>query len=542
MNLLKVRADDLDSRRKGRVLAILLLGIESALVVLTVLNVIYGETQYYLTNATLISIVLGLYLLNRSGFVRAASLLTLALCAATPLLLVDESITGAYMAMVIPVLVGSSLLAPWVGIAVAALMVVFAFLFGIASLTLVMLLPIAALAYLFAQSVQTAEDRYRSIFENASEGICRSTPEGRLLLVNPAMADIFGYASPGEMVSSVRDIASGLFVDPGQWDRLIGLLEERDSLSGAEGLARRKDGREIWCSLSARATRDASGNITGVEGFVDDITERKAAEEAMREARELAEAASRAKSEFLANMSHEIRTPMNGIIGMTDLLLDTKLDEDQREFAETVRSSGEGLLAILNDILDFSKIEAGKVTIENTRFDLGREVEEVVALMGGRASAKGLELVSYLEPGLPAAVRGDPFRLRQVLTNLLSNAIKFTGEGEIVVKTGPVREVAGTVEVRFEVTDTGIGITRDQQEHLFEAFSQADASTTRRYGGTGLGLAISRQLVELMGGRSGWRASPVPAAGSGLPCRSRSWRRARCAPRGRTSGTSEPAA
>jgi PAS domain S-box-containing protein len=262
---------------------------------------------------------------------------------------------------------------------------------------------------------------------------------------------------------------------------------------------------------TASALHDASGNLVGAIETIRDITERKHTEEELNEAKAAAEQANHAKSAFLATMSHEIRTPMNAVIGMSGLLLDTPLNSEQREYAETIRNSGDALLAVINDILDFSKIEAGKMDLEYQPFDLRECVESALDLVAGRAVEKNLDLAYILEDDIPAGICGDVTRLRQVLLNLFSNAVKFTEQGEVVltVKRGMKKD-----ELLFHVRDSGIGIPPDRMASLFQSFSQADSSTTRKYGGTGLGLAISRRLVEMMGGSIQVQSEGVPGKGS----------------------------
>jgi len=353
------------------------------------------------------------------------------------------------------------------------------------------------------EDLRDAEEKYRSIFENAIEGIFQTTQEGSYMSVNPALAEIFGYASADEMLRSVTHIGRQLYVDPNRRQQFAALIAERDAVKDFESEMQRKDGSVIWVSERARAVRDMDGKLLYYEGTVEDITARRNAEAAIRQARDAALESVRLKSEFLANMSHEIRTPMNGIIGMAGLLLDMQLSPKQRDFAQTISHSADSLLTIINDILDFSKIEAGMMNFEQIDFDLTSVVEGSVELLATRAAAKSIELGSLVSNNVPVNLRGDPGRLRQVLTNLVGNAVKFTSTGEVVVRVDLIEDAATDVALRFRVTDTGIGIAPETQRQLFQAFVQADGSTTRKFGGTGLGLAISKQLVQQMGGEIG---------------------------------------
>ncbi len=364
-----------------------------------------------------------------------------------------------------------------------------------------------------AEALQESQRQFRNLFEQSVDALLIHDASGKIVDCNAAACRSLGYSREELLRLSVRDFATNLLTPEERASKAGGSLWQRvmagepGEVSGVHlGEHRRKDGTTF--PVEVRVGSVIYNGELLILASARDITDRKRAENELRRAREIAEEASRTKSEFLANMSHEIRTPMNGVIGMAELLLGTTLSKEQREYAETVYNSGQTLLTILNDILDFSKIEAGRLTLENIEFDLRREVEEVAALLAGRAHEKGLELVSFVEPEMPTIMRGDPFRLRQILTNLLGNAIKFTDEGEVVLRAELVRNGVDDAVVRFEIKDTGIGMTREQQQRLFEAFSQTDASTTRRYGGTGLGLAISKQLVQLMGGHIGVESEP----------------------------------
>jgi two-component system sensor histidine kinase/response regulator len=353
---------------------------------------------------------------------------------------------------------------------------------------------------------EEARSKLVSIVENSVDAIDSKTLDGTITSVNPAAERLYGYTE-----EELKGKHISVLTPPERLDEMIESLQRvgrGETISQHESVRVCKDGSRIPVSLTISPLRDSRGDSVGVSAIARDITERKRYEEELRQAKEAAEAASRAKSEFVANLSHEIRTPMNGVIGMTGLLLDTDLSPEQRDYAETIRISGENLLTIINDILDFSKIEAGKMELQMMGFDLQTVVEETVDLLAERTHAKGLELASLIEQGVPTALRGDPGRLTQVLTNLLGNAIKFTEEGEVILRVRLAEESSDAATVRFEVKDTGIGMSEEQCSRIFQSFAQADASTTRRYGGTGLGLAISKQLVEMMEGELGAQSEP----------------------------------
>ena len=345
-------------------------------------------------------------------------------------------------------------------------------------------------------------NRMASIVTSSSDAIVGLSLDGVVTSWNPAAERLYGRPAasaldePQDIVTAEQfELLRSGFEGPATESPLV-----RAAADGSQEIqVERADGSTVPVSLTFSPIRTGQ-RLTGVSVIGQDVTERRRAEAALRDARAEALEASRLKSEFLATMSHEIRTPMNAVIGLTGLLLETSLDDLQRQYATGVQSASQALLVVINDILDFSKLEAGKVDLELRDFDPRSVVDEVGALLARDAEAKGLELIAYCVPDVPVVLTGDAGRIRQVLLNLASNAVKFTSSGEVVIKLQTTMGDDGSVLSRFEVADTGIGIPAESHQRLFESFSQADASTTRRFGGTGLGLAISLRLVEAMGG------------------------------------------
>ena len=355
---------------------------------------------------------------------------------------------------------------------------------------------------------ETSERQTRQVIETAHDAFVSIDSGGLIVDWNPQAEATFGW-SHEEAVG--RDLAATIVPEAHRGAHRRGI---EHFLATGEGpvlgkrlelTALHRDGHEFAVELTISALETEDGYT--FNAFLRDITERKRFQEELVSAHDKALEASRQKSEFLANMSHEIRTPMNGVVGMTELLLETELTPEQEQYAEMARTSSEALVAVVNDILDLSKIESGKLELDCSDFRPGELVEDVCELLAPSALAKGLEFSTFVEHGLPAVVKGDEIRVRQVLMNLVSNAVKFTSEGEVNVRALPQDE-EGTARVCFEVKDTGIGIDPEHIDRLFESFAQADTSTTRRFGGTGLGLAITRQLAEMMGGEISVTSEP----------------------------------
>ena len=338
-----------------------------------------------------------------------------------------------------------------------------------------------------------------SIVESSDDSIVGTDLNGRIMSWNQGAEKLFGYTAE----EAIGKLITMLFPQDRQkdYEQVLSKIRRQEHMERFESVRVTKNGRPIPVLTIVSPIRDRSGRLQGVSAIYRDMTmEKKAAAELLR-AKEAAEAASQAKSTFLATMSHEIRTPMNGILGMTELVLDSEVTADQRESLDLVKLSTESLLAVINDILDFSKIEAGKLDFEAIPFDFRDSLGESMKTLGFRAYQKGLELIYEVHPDVPAVLVGDPGRLRQILVNLVGNAIKFTERGEILVKVELESGTPETARLHYSVRDTGVGIPREKQQKIFEAFAQADDSMTRKYGGTGLGLTICGRLVEMMSGR-----------------------------------------
>ena len=373
------------------------------------------------------------------------------------------------------------------------------------------------------EALRQAEEKYRTIFENAVDGIFQTTPDGHYLSVNPALARIYGYESPEELSANLSNIERQLYVDPNRRLEFRHSIQKSDTVSDFESQVYGKDGRVLWISENARAVRNAEGALLYYEGTVQDITRRKQAEEErerakaeLQQAAYAAETANRAKSQFLANMSHELRTPLNAIIGYSEMLQEEAEDLEPEDFIpdlQKIHKAGKHLLGLINDILDLSKIEAGRMEVYLESFDIAGITEDVVTTIHPLVEKNGNILNVQCANDI-GSMQADLTKVRQSLFNLLSNACKFTKQGTITltVSREGAREDMGTLSelsksslntqdwITFRVTDSGIGMTTEQMSKLFEAFTQADASTTRQYGGTGLGLAITKKLCQMMGG------------------------------------------
>jgi two-component system, sensor histidine kinase and response regulator len=354
-------------------------------------------------------------------------------------------------------------------------------------------------------ALRESEEVFRTLCAAAPVGVFRLDENGGGIYANDRMNEIHGRRTD----EINQDPSSG--IHPDDVERVM--ANRRAHLKHGGRFADqfrylKANGEIVWVSLQGGPIQDSDQRLKGYVGVLEDITLLREAHEQMREAKEAADAASRAKSEFLANMSHEIRTPMNGIIGMTELALDTELDPSQREYLNAVKYSADSLLTVINDILDFSKIEVGKLSLDPIEFNLRDHLGQAMKILAGRAHDKGLELACFVPPEMPDFVVGDPVRLRQVILNLTGNAIKFTEKGEVVLRVELEARSSEGMSLHFTVSDTGIGIPAEKQAIIFEPFSQADTSTTRRFGGTGLGLSISSRLIAMMNGRIWLESEP----------------------------------
>jgi len=347
-------------------------------------------------------------------------------------------------------------------------------------------------------SINEMLNKYKGIFDNAMEGIFQATAEGEIITANNAFVKMLEFDDFLDLKNIHGNMKEALFAEEGEYETIMDILNEKKILNQFETTLIKKDGSLIWVELNVHQI-EYSNKCLVIEGIVHDITNKREKEKAQKE-KEIAQAASEAKSEFLANMSHEIRTPLNAVMGLTDLILRTDLNNKQREYLNKIKISSKTLLAVINDILDFSKIEAGRLELEETRFSLYEVMANISEIFAQNAHEKKIELLISIDNDTPNALIGDPVRLGQILINLTGNALKFTSEGEIVVSVKAIENETDNVILEFEVRDTGVGIKPERISNIFESFTQEDTSTTRKFGGTGLGLSICKKLTELMDG------------------------------------------
>jgi PAS domain S-box-containing protein len=358
------------------------------------------------------------------------------------------------------------------------------------------------------KAARTSAEQYHQLFDQVPIGLYRTTPEGKIIMVNPALLQILGYSSVEELRSI--DLEGDNY--PLDYPRTLfkEMIQRFGAINNMESRWRRPDGTFASINENVRAICDEAGKVLYYEGSIEDISNRKKAEFELQLAKENAEAANQSKSMFVANMSHEIRTPMNGIMGMVELLSETPLNAEQQEYVEIIRASSTSLLTVINDILDFSKIEAGKLDVEQIPFNWAEWLHVTMKPLAYRAEVKNLSWRCTAPPDFPPTLKGDPNRIRQILNNLVGNAIKFTDRGEVAVEISipDPHRFSSHLPVQFLVRDSGIGIPLEKQRTIFEAFSQADSSTSRQFGGTGLGLTISARLARLMGGQISVESHP----------------------------------
>jgi len=389
----------------------------------------------------------------------------------------------------------------------ASLMLLQAFMATVAVTTLV-LASVLAERQQAEDITRQSEERFRSMIENVKDHvIIMLDPGGRVLTWNNGAERLMGYPSEEILGKHYACFFPIEVQESGTPEQLL-QAALADGHCEDEGWRLRKDGSNFWANVVIAKVRDKGGTVIGFSKITGDLTRRRRIEEELRLAKEEADAANQAKSAFLANISHEIRTPMTGIIGMAGLMSDTELSPEQTEYCGIIRRSSESLLTVINEVLDFSKVESGKLELEIIDFDLLNVVSEVTDLFAKQAADKSIEIINSIETDVPTDLQGDPGRLRQIISNLVNNALKYTAEGNVIVQVALSAETDTHANLRFAVTDTGIGIPEDKVDKLFNSFTQIDASISRKYGGTGLGLAICKNLVELMGGEIGVDSKP----------------------------------